>query len=597
MDMAFLNGFMSAQQLPTQDTWLSSFGEPYYYFGYFVLASLAKLSGTDAGPAYNLAVATVPALATVGLAGLAWNLGRAAGVSPIWSAAGSAIASLLTLFCGNLSTFFDYLYARGVVAADAGGALGINHFAENITPGQWPPQGNWWFFASRVIPNLKPDGINEFPFFSSVWADLHPHFMALPFEVLVLSVAAVHVLSRGDTLRSLPTQALAALSLGGLMVINTWDIAPFWLLYVGLSLYAAWWSTWRWRWAAAAGMPFVGAVLYAPYFVGYKGPPLGLGVVTEGTPLASMLVLFGWAIVLLGAYGLFVRWCVGDRRGWLVTGGGVVIGLTLTIIGWPSLGLLTALLATLLPWPGALRRLDPAAAMVLCVAAFAVTMLLGVELVFLDDVFHSRMNTVFKFHENAWVLAGLAAGVGVAIIGRYALRARWIVLSAAGAFLVAGLVLPLSVIATRLNERPAGGPTLDGLAFLNPDERAAVRWLTAQDTIPGRAVIAEAVGDEYSSAARMATYSGASAVLGWAGHELQWRGPIADLGARQADLAALYRDAPTSAIRGLLDRYNVQYVVVGDVERKSYGDDVTTRFDNILPVAWRSPSTVIYRAR
>ena len=42
-------------------------------------------------------------------------------------------------------------------------------------------------------------------------------------------------------------------------------------------------------------------------------------------------------------------------------------------------------------------------------------MLLGVELVFLDDVFHSRMNTVFKFHDNAWLLAGLAGGVGVAL--------------------------------------------------------------------------------------------------------------------------------------------------------------------------------------
>ena len=63
--------------------------------------------------------------------------------------------------------------------------------------------------------------------------------MALPFELLVLAVAAAHVLSRGATLRSIWTQGLAALALGGLLVINTWDIAPFWLLYVGLSVYAA----------------------------------------------------------------------------------------------------------------------------------------------------------------------------------------------------------------------------------------------------------------------------------------------------------------------------------------------------------------------
>ena len=89
MDMAFLNGFMAAQRLPTQDTWLSGYGVPYYYFGYFILACLGKLSGVAPGVAYNLAAATVPALAMVGLASLAWNLARAASVQRAWAAAGA----------------------------------------------------------------------------------------------------------------------------------------------------------------------------------------------------------------------------------------------------------------------------------------------------------------------------------------------------------------------------------------------------------------------------------------------------------------------------------------------------------------------------
>jgi hypothetical protein len=85
MDMAFLNGFIAAQRLPTQDTWLAGFGVPYYHFGYFVLACVAKLSGVSPGVAYNLAAAVVPALTMVGLAALAWNLARAAGVQVAWS--------------------------------------------------------------------------------------------------------------------------------------------------------------------------------------------------------------------------------------------------------------------------------------------------------------------------------------------------------------------------------------------------------------------------------------------------------------------------------------------------------------------------------
>src|SRR5579859_2567115 len=601
MDMAFLNGFMAAQTLPTQDTWLAGFGEPYYHFGYFVLACLGKISGVAPGVAYNLAAATVPALAMVGLAALAWHLARAAGAPAPWAAFGSALATLLALFCGNLTAFFEFLVSRGAITADASAVLGINplHFGVGITPGVWPPTDTfWWFNASRVIPNLKPDGINEFPFFSALLSDLHPHFVALPFELLVLAVAATHVLTRGQTLRSPWTQGLAALALGGLLVINTWDIAPFWPLYVGSSLYAASFVQWRWRWLAAALTPLVGGLVYAPYFVGYAGPPLGLGLVTDDrTPFSSLLVLFGWAIVLLGSLGLFMRWCIGDRRGWLITGGGAVVGLALALLGQPGLGLLLALVATLLPWPGVLERFDPAAALVVGVGAFAAAILLGVEVVFLDDVFHSRMNTVFKFHENAWLLAGLASGVGLALVGRFTLRARWVVAACAAVFLVAGLVYPLSAIATRMSESPPDGLTLDGTAFLSSDERAAVRWLADQNGPNGRAVIAEGVGEEYSSGARMSTYSGAASVLGWAGHELQWRGPLPELGTRQADLTALYHDAPLDAIRPIIDRYSIRFVVVGDVERRIYGDEVNSRFDNTLPVAFRAGSTVIYRAR
>jgi YYY domain-containing protein len=601
MDMAFLNGFIAAQSLPTQDTWLAGYGVPYYYFGYFVLACIGKLSGVAPGVAYNLAAASVPALTMVALASLIWCFARAAHVSQAWSAAGAGLAVLLVDFGGNWSTFLEFLVARGLVPIDAGEALGINHFAEGVIVGVWPPpSGYWWFHASRIIPNLEPDGINEFPFFSALLSDLHPHFIALPFEVLVLTVAAAHVLSRGQTLRSWWTQALAALALGALVVINTWDIAPYWPLYAGLSLYAAMLlESWRWRWLAALA-PLGGVALFAPFFVGFGGPPLGLGIVAERTPFTSMLVLFGWAIALLAAVGLFARWCIGDRRGWTLVGSGAAAGLALVILGQPTLGLLVALLIVLLPWPGVLDRLDPPVAAAVGVGAFAAVILLGCELIFLDDVFHSRMNTVFKFHVNAWLLAGIAAGLGLALVGRFTRRARWLVGAIAALALLVGLVYPVTAFATRLRERPPYGLTLDGLAFLSPDDRSAVRWLAEQNGPAGRAVIAEAKGNDYSTspiAARMSTYSGAAGVLGWVGHELQWRGPIPELGRRESELRAVYVDAAPDAIRGILDRYGVRYVVVGDVERSEYGEGVSSRFEGVFPVAFRSGSNTIYRVR
>jgi uncharacterized membrane protein len=344
--------------------------------------------------------------------------------------------------------------------------------------------------------------------------------------------------------------------------------------------------------------PLVGTALFLPYFVGYAAPPLGLGIVADRTPLSSLLVLFGGPLLLLAGLGLFTRWCVGDRRGWLLSAAGVGIGLILAGLGQPTLGLLLASLVLLVPWPGVLDGVRPSAAATVGIGAFAAAMLLGVELIYLDDVFHSRMNTVFKFHENAWMLVGLAAGVGLALVGHFTRRVRWLLTACAALVLAGGLVYPLSAIATRLDERPPYGLTLDGLAFLHPDERAAVRWLAQQNAASpdGRVVIAEAVGNEYSSAARMATYSGAATVLGWAGHELQWRGPISELGRREADLASVYRDSPPDGIRPVLERYGVRFVVVADLERERYGGGVDTRFEGVLPVAFRAGSVTIYRA-
>jgi len=66
MDMAFLNGFATAERLPTADTWLSGYGMPYYHFGYLIFACVIKLSGVPAAVGYNLAAATIPALAGIG---------------------------------------------------------------------------------------------------------------------------------------------------------------------------------------------------------------------------------------------------------------------------------------------------------------------------------------------------------------------------------------------------------------------------------------------------------------------------------------------------------------------------------------------------
>ena len=80
----------------------------------------------------------------------------------------------------------------------------------------------------------------------------------------------------------------------------------------------------------------------------------------------------------------------------------------------------------------------------------------------------------------------------------------------------------------------------------------------------------EAVGDDYSpfGNARISTYTGRPTVLGWQGHELQWSH---DVGTRRDDVQTLYTTGDAAAARELVDRYGVDYAVVGPLERTTYG--------------------------
>jgi uncharacterized membrane protein len=153
----------------------------------------------------------------------------------------------------------------------------------------------------------------------------------------------------------------------------------------------------------------------------------------------------------------------------------------------------------------------------------------------------------------------------------------------------------------RLDFAEAKNWTLDGNAYIgqyDPDEQAAMDWLKKAPY----GVLAEAVGGSYTSAARMSTQSGLPTVLGWPGHEAQWRGGALEMGSRQDDLSQLYRTRDWNEARTILTRYNVRYIVVGQLEASTYraddqkslrGMDIT-KFQKNLKVAYQNQGVTIY---
>lgn len=665
MDYALMNALLRSDRLPAEDPWLSGFAMAYYYFGYFIVSTLTKLSGVVPTVAFNLALVQTLALSCAGAWSLVYTLlarhrgGAAPGRLDPAAAGFGVAAAVLGFWMGNLRGLFEWLATHRLGPPEFFALFQLNnlHYGGPAS-GFWPTDTGWWWHSARVITNIEPDGITEFPYFSFLLGDLHPHYLALPLELLLMALALNLLLGPGGP-RWLAITA-AALTLGAFIAANTWDVATFWLLYGLAGLVAVAPAIVAsvaprpapeladgpdtsppLRPALAASLrPLaltyaLAVLLYLPYLVGYVSQPLGIGLVSPRTPPLQMLVIFA-PLFVVAATGLLRAWLDGlaPPRDPVLLGGGAAFAAALVLLAWRGEGtwaMLLALvvlavvpLALLVGRAGRGAEPDPRTVYALLLAALAFAILFVVEIVYIHDSFGSRMNTVFKFHYHAWVLLAVSgtalcadalrgrsqrrlplpavssgaeatAGAGRGLAGRLVA----IFGGAATALLVAGgLLYPVGATYGK-SEGFRGPPTLDGASYLmeaRPEDYAAVQWLL--QNVPGRPRILEAVSDrggDYTDYGRVATFTGLPTLMGWVGHELQWRGQRPELTERPETVETIYREGELAEALELLRRNRISYVYVGKLEVERFGAPVLRRFEGVLEPVYRAEGVTIYR--
>lgn len=217
---------------------------------------------------------------------------------------------------------------------------------------------------------------------------------------------------------------------------------------------------------------------------------------------------------------------------------------------------------------------------------------LAPEFFYLLDQFGYRMNTIFKFYYQGWLMWSLAASFALVVMWNQGGRVGHGVFKVLSALVIGlGLLYPVFGLAERF-ERPLTEWTLDGLNSLqmyNPDEYQAIEWLRSAED----GVVAEAIGGQYSSYARIATHTGLPTVLGWPGHESQWGRTGEQLGSRAVDIERLYQSRNWDEVQSILEQYQIRYIYIGDLERSSYQVD-ESKFDGLLRIAFQSGRVVIY---
>lgn len=693
MDFMFLNATSRAERFPPEDPWLSGFDVAYYYFGYLLVAMVGQLAGVATNVGYNLGLAMIAALAVTGAFGLAYNVAAMAtsadddeagddarhatrsGVVAALERAGlwmrplafGALAVVLVVIVGNLEGVFEFTAAHGVLPHGFYRWLDIADL--DVRPAntdRWYPTESWsywwWFRASRVLRRPFDGGeleiITEFPAFSFVLGDLHPHVLSLPFMLLAVGVA-LHLLRSPEPLdlvywlKRPAALALAAVLVGGLGFINTWDAPTFGVLLIGAALVRNLQLAGpegRRRVGARAldlasfGVPVVGLALvaYAPFFFGSLDSQAdGVTATSDpGSRPVDMLIFWGpmavvlvplvvrrlveahrerplsareWSMALVAPAGLVAAWVLWDPIAGAAGALGVPLreapeklggrlgnrgGEYLTLV---ALALLFA--GTVLALWREVERERPrfASVVALTLTALGVFLVFGPELFYLVDSFGTRMNTVFKLWFQAWGLLGVGAACGAYELWREGIggeRARTWGLAWAGTaviVLLGGLLYPVGATLAR-TDGLRGPRTLDGLAFvrkLDAGEYDAIQWLYARRR--DHIVIAEAVGNDYTYGGRMSAATGLPTPLQWPGHELQWRGETESQGSRQADIDRLYRSTNAQDVADVVNQYGITFVIVGRTEREQFPEEALAKFDRVLgPPVFQSGETRIY---
>ena len=673
MDFGILNAVANADRFPPEDQWLSGHSIAYYYGGHYVAAMLSTLTGVATDKAYNLAMATIPALLAAGALGLVYNVLRLAGARAFPALGAGLLTAVGVTMLGNLSGVLELAYVRGVGGNWFWEWVAVKGLEPPAGGDGWQPDGFWWWWrGTRVIDTLTETGtsldytITETPFFSFLLGDLHAHVSALPFVTLALTLTLALVVSPiapgPRWLRQRPGEAVAlALALGSLAFINAWDFP----LYVAITAMAAvaCWSAWRisrpeedsdsngaastatltratGRAALlAVGLAAAGVALFLPFYQSFDSQAGGilpvtgpasrpfLFLVVMGVPAFLAGALVGRSLLALGApttgkrllaapvaafsaapffvWLLAVAALVSLRPEETTLADGLVWHRLVLAVPLLAMGGLAAYCALAL---AANRRPMQWLVFALILAAAGFYLLAGAELFRIVDLFGNRMNTVFKVYYQAWVLLGIAGGVGIYYIvaGPYRLRPSdyraplFRALGVAWAGLAAGLILasayyPVAAVLERTGWFQDGGGfgdnTLAGLGFLqrsDPGEYDAIAWLNAEAG-PGR--IVEAVGDGYSNYGRISGSTGRATVLGWEGHQRQWRGDDSAFAGRSHDVEKIYQGTD-GAERGACWKFTAS---AGWWSARGSGKPTVTRWTNgsknwSMRAGWSRPS-------
>jgi len=676
MDFSYLNAVIKSTTFPPYDPWYSGGYINYYYYGFVIVGLWVKLLGIIPSIAYNLILPMLFSIMGIGVYGVGWNLIKTnskmnnCAESELYSfrkiikssAFLTGISSMIfVLIIGNLGTIRMIWHGFQKLGSPSG-SIDIANIFERITwtfngiiefvrGGAMPfYPGDWYWVPSRALPQSP---ITEFPFFTFIYADLHAHLLALPITILAIGWALSTLSSRWkfDGFVSAKVQKgltifLGALVIGALRPTNTWDFPPYLLFGVVVIIYTIWrygdledsdhansdrvskyWEIFF----TTAGLILLSLLLYKPFSDWYAQAYTAIDIwKSDKSPFWSYFTHWGFFLVVI------LIWFTAETIQWMATTPlsslrklmkyrtvfltffflilFFIVFLTLLKIkiAWIVVLMLTWVLLLILR-----KNQSDSERFVLFLIGTGILLTLFVELFVLrGDI--GRMNTVFKFYLQAWVM--LAIGAAFAVVWLFN-HIKGHIETPIVRFCIFGVVLlfsctalyPLFATLEKIDDRidhkvPL---TLDGMEYMKystyfdentnmdlSEDYKAIQWM--QDNVQGSPVIVEGNTVEYRWGNRFSIYTGLPAVIGWNWHQRQQRAalPAEWVTNRVNEVSKFYLSSNRNQVESFLLKYNVKFIILGQLEKALYPGKGLEKFEKLKDILWkevyREGNTIIY---
>ena len=691
MDMAYLNAVVKSSYMPPYDPWFGGGYLNYYYWGQFLVAALIRATGAVPEVAINIAIPLFYALTAALAYSVSYNLAAAAplrarfgGMMGRRPALAGLLGAAFVAVIGNLDGAAQTIgnawraVVRGLPPAD---------FDFWRSSRMMPPDPPGWeitefpFFTflfadphahlfALPFTLLAIGCAAAFVLDADARRPIWTPANMLRLAALGLTVGALRAINTWDY----PTYL--ALAFAALAVRE-------YLAHGGLALYPALRAAAQWLMVFA-----IGFAAFLPYHLSFETFFFGIETTTNTTALSQFLGISGlfvfaaaslcvWELrrplggALSQAARLFADLRMGleadgaaaasarhphpsplpsKERGFVARrspsgsldgplavalAAGVVLiagfALTAALTGWAwTTFALCAAMVCLFAAVG-VRAItaappDRSLAFASLIAAGGFSIVAALDVVRVEgDI--ERMNTVFKFYLQVWVLLalasafavwrlagalgfGLSAGGGARSSSR--IRIAWTI--ALCALIAAAAIYPAMGTRDRLRDRfydriiPL---TLDGLAYAEgtvyqdpkgavdlSEDMAALRWL--RENADGSPIVLEASVPSYQWGGRVSIHTGLPGVVGWEWHQQQQRWDYRDdVSARVRDVNRIYSTSDPSAAAALIKKYGVSFIYMGALERLYYPADGAAKFSDGrmggLESVFESEGVVIYR--